>query len=225
MSNYDTARPISGSAASRYLLDNSFDYFAKRSSNDYSRNSDYTHGNKNYEGAQYNNTFYRYTSYSMKNDYKYRYDGYGSDNKSYLRNNPNPNPKKIDLRHTTNVLPSYIAEQRKRDFGYSPRKDNEIDMYDRRHMKTTYEVPASSKITKDWRDTSPKQNNYDKADYLSPPKYDKMTSSTALSPNHYNKYDNNAKLNAIMAKINKLPSPGSPKPLSPTSRTSPTPRD
>jgi hypothetical protein len=76
-------------------------------------------------------------------------------------------------------------------------------------------------MTKDWRDTSPKQNNYEKADYLSPPKYDKMTSSTApLSPNHYSKYDTNAKLNAIMAKINKLPSPGSPKPSSPTSPTS-----
>jgi hypothetical protein len=109
MNNYDTARPTGGTGASRYLLDNSFDYFAKRSSNDYGRNSDYTHANKNYDTVQYNTTLDNYTSDTSKNDYKYRYDGYAADNKNYLRNNANLNSKKIDLRHTTNVLPSYIA--------------------------------------------------------------------------------------------------------------------
>ena len=100
-----------------------------------------------------------------------------------------------DLRNTTNVLPSYLAEQRKREFlGYSPRKDSEKELYDRRPMKTTYEGATTSKVGKDWRDT-PLEKEYDKADYLSPSKYDKGTSSTsALSPNHY-KYDNKAKLN------------------------------
>lgn len=229
MSNYETARPL-GSTGSRYLLDNSFDYYLRKSGGDYGRNSDYTHGSRQYEAPNYNTT-YDYGVGSGREDYgKYRYDTYNAEGKNFMRQKPSKLDIR-DLRNTTNVLPSYLEEQRKRDFMvHSPNKETGKDTYDRRPMKTTYEGAAgSSRIGKDWRDSPPK--NYDKADYLSPSKYDnKGTSSTsALSPNHYKKeplpkYDNKSRLNELMARINKLP--GSPLPTSPISQNSPTsPRD
>lgn len=235
MSNYDSLRSSVGTTNSKYFLKD-LDYMTKRGSGaDYGRSSDYTHGSKQYDSSQYSSGYDSYAYDKAKFDYKSKYDNYTSDSSSYLKAS-----KKLDvrdLRNTTNVLPSYFAEQRDKDYiSRSPRGQADKEYFenrDRKGTRTLYEAPSSLKTGKD---VSPKRmEGHEKAKYLSPGKYDtSSSSSSALSPGRYNtsttttnkEYSNSQKLAALMDKLTKLQSPSSsssqptstsPPPLTPTS--------
>lgn len=119
MNNYDKLRSSVGNPTSKYFLDTSIDYLTKhRSNNEYGRSADYGNGTKQYDSGQYSSGYDSYNPDKPRHDYTYNYDNYASDNSNYSKTAQ----KKLDLRNTTSVLPSYFMEQRKNNFdSHSPR--------------------------------------------------------------------------------------------------------
>lgn len=96
-----------GSTGSKYLLDNSFDYYTRTAGYGYGKNDRNDYGGSRLFNSQYNSTFDVGSSDLSRTDYKSKYDKFTTDS-SYAGTNGKKDQKE-HLRNTTSILPSYSS--------------------------------------------------------------------------------------------------------------------